>query len=112
MGLGDRLPPGTVADDFCTKLRSGMWRLGWDLTAEGKKRFFDEFLPLLHETKHEVLGPLDNDSWYLVYIGTKAKARGKGYARMLIEHVTKQVSPCGHLPEVLETGHEIAAFVM
>lgn len=30
----------------------------------------------------------DSFRWYLVYIGTKAAARGKGYARKLIEYVT------------------------
>ncbi|KAI9878400.1 MAG: hypothetical protein M1830_000962, partial [Pleopsidium flavum] len=53
-------------------------------------RFFHEFLPLLHDTKHNVLAERDADSWYLVYVGTRASARGKGYARKLIEDVTKQ----------------------
>ena len=79
-------------DDWCTILRSGMWRLNYKLSAEGKRRFFGEFLPLLHDTKTEVMGARDDDSWYLVYIGTKVKGRGKGYARKLIEYVTKTVS--------------------
>lgn len=99
MGHGDRLPPGTVADDFCTKWRSGLWRLGFELSAEGKKRFFDEFLPMLHETKHKVLGDLDNDSWYLVYIGTKTESRGQGYAKTLINDIKKQVSNTRDLRE-------------
>jgi len=85
------MPPGKNMDDWCTILRSGLWRLNYKLSAEGKRRFFHEFLPLLHETKHDVLGDRDGDSWYLVYVGTKASARGKGYARKLIEHVTRQV---------------------
>ena len=92
MALGDRLPPGTVADDFCTKLRSGLWRLRFELSTEGRKRFFDEFMPLLHDTKHEVLGPLDDNSWYLVYIGAKSESRGKGYARALVDDIKKRVS--------------------
>lgn len=79
-------------DDFCTMLWSGMFALNWKLSKEGKKRFFSEFLPLLHDTKHEVLGKDDDNSWYLVYIGTKTSSRRKGYARALIEHTTKQVS--------------------
>ncbi|KAL6719204.1 hypothetical protein ACLMJK_003441 [Lecanora helva] len=85
----DRLPPGGNIDGFCTLLRSGLMRLNFKLSKEGKKRFFTEFIPLLHNTKHEVLGEDDDDSWYLVYIGTKPDSRGKGYARALIEHVTK-----------------------
>ena len=102
VGHGDRLPPGAIADDFFTKLRSGMWRLSRELSAEGRKRFFDEFLPLLHDTKYEVLGPLDSDSWYLVYIGAKNDSRGKGYARVLIDSVKKQVSQIKDL-----YGHQI-----
>lgn len=74
-------------------LRSGFYRAHWKLSSEGKKRFFSEFLPLLHDTKHEVLGKeADLNSWYLVYIGTKPGSRGKGYAKTLIKHTTKQVS--------------------
>lgn len=89
------MPPGKNMDDKLTMFRSGMWRLNHKLSKEGKFRFHDEFLPLLHQTKEEVLGNLDNDSWYLVYIGTKPEAQGRGYARMLIEYVTRMVSnPC------------------
>jgi len=88
----NRMPPGGNMDDFCTMLWSGMFGLSWKLSKEGKKRFFNEFLPLLHDTKHEVLGKDDDNSWYLVYIGTRPRSRGKGYARALIEHTTRQVS--------------------
>lgn len=86
------MPPGSNMDDWCTIIRSGMWRLNYKLSSEGKKRFFTEFLPLLHHTKQETLGTRDDDSWYLVYIGTKTAGRGKGYARKLIEYVTRIVS--------------------
>ncbi len=85
------MPPGKNMDDWLTILRSGMWRLQFQLSAEGRKRFFEEFLPLLHETKEEVLGERDNQSWYLVYIGTRPESRGKGYAKKLIQHVTGKV---------------------
>ncbi len=78
-----------------------MWKLRFELSAEGKKRIFDEFIPLLHDTKHEVLGELDNNSWYLVYIGTKTKARGQGHAKALVEDVKKQVSQSRELCECL-----------
>jgi GNAT superfamily N-acetyltransferase len=44
-----------------------------------------------------VLGERDEKSWYLVYLGTRPSARGKGYARRLVEYVTDQVpisGPC------------------
>ncbi|CZS89262.1 uncharacterized protein RAG0_00663 [Rhynchosporium agropyri] len=82
------MPPGKNMDDLWTILRSGMWRLWYKLSSEGKKRFYDEFLPLLHDTKHNIMGDRDNDSYYLVYLGSKPSARGKGYARKLIEHMT------------------------
>lgn len=82
------MPPGENMDDYLTILRSGMWRLNYQLSREGKKRFFDEFLPLLGDTKTRVMGARDQDSWYLVYIGTRPSGRGRGYARRVIEHVT------------------------
>jgi len=85
-------------DDWYTVLRSGMWRLGWMpkmLSTEGKARFFDEFLPLLHVTKHAVMGARDDDSWYLVYLGVHPDGRGKGYARKLVEHVTRMADAEG-----------------
>jgi len=100
------MPPGKNMDDLCTILRSGMWRLHYQLSAEGKTRFFKEFLPLLHETKADVLGARDDDSWYLVYIGTKASARGKGYARKLIEYVGKMADAEGR-PCYLESSNDV-----
>ncbi|OCL02386.1 hypothetical protein AOQ84DRAFT_184469 [Glonium stellatum] len=91
------MPPGKNMDDYLTMFRSGMWRLYYRLSPEGKKRFFTEFLPLLHDTKHAVLGEHDDDSWYLVYIGTRPSARGRGYARKLIEHVTRKADRDGKL---------------
>ncbi|KAL8810895.1 MAG: hypothetical protein Q9200_002221 [Gallowayella weberi] len=83
------MPPGTNMDDTLTMFDSSMWRMSRKLSDEGHYRFQREFLPLLHKTKEEVLGSLDNDSWYLVYIGTKPDSRGKGYAKQLIEFYRK-----------------------
>lgn len=89
------MPPGKNIDDLLTICRSGMWRLYYKFSKEGKDRFFNEFLPLLSTTKAEVLGDRDGSSWYLNYIGTKAGSRGKGYARQLIEHISAVVRmPC------------------
>lgn len=81
------MPPGKNIDDYMTALRSGLWRLRYKMSAEGRVRIYEEFFPLLHTTK-EKFDPEDK-SYYLVYIGTKDSARGKGYARKLIEYVTK-----------------------
>ena len=72
---------------------SGLTRLNFSahLSIEGCDRFFDEFLPVLHEAKYNVLKEDDNKSWYLVYIGTKPESRGKGFAGRLITHTTKEV---------------------
>src|SRR4051812_13347033 len=85
------MPPGNNMDDWWTILRSGMWRLLYKLSSEGKTRFYKEFLPLLHNAKHETMGDRDDNSYYLVYIGSKSSARGKGYAKKLIEHMTAKV---------------------
>lgn len=83
------MPPGKTTDSYLTILRSGLWRLKYQLSPEGQKRFFDEFLPLLHTTKTHVLGPEgDEASYYLVYLGTRPSGRGKGYARQVVEYVT------------------------
>ena len=100
------MPPGKNMDDWLTILQSGMWRIWFKLSSEGNKRFFEEFLPLLHHTKEEVLGARDPDAWYLVYIGTKSESRGKGYARKLIQHVTKQADREGR-PCYLESSNDI-----
>lgn len=84
-----RMPPGQHMDDYLTQFRSGMWRLNYRLSPEGRTRFFQEFLPLLHDTMHTTLGDREAEAWYLVYIGTRVCGRGKGHARKLIEHVTK-----------------------
>lgn len=78
-------------DDWLTFFRSGLWRLYYQLSSEGRTRFFTEFFPLLHTTKHEVMGERDADSYYLVYLGSKPSARGKGYARKLIAHMAEKV---------------------
>lgn len=78
-------------DDNDTMKDSGLLELEKRLSKEGNCRF-EEFITLLHKTKTKVLAEKDNDSWYLVYIGTRNEARKRGYARMLIEYVTRQVS--------------------
>lgn len=83
--------PGQNTDEWTTTLRSGLWRLPWQLSAEGRRRYYAELMPLLHDTKRDVLGPRDDESYYLVYLGTKPSGRGRGYARMLIEGMAARV---------------------
>ncbi|KZZ99550.1 Acyl-CoA N-acyltransferase [Moelleriella libera RCEF 2490] len=82
-----RMPPGTTNDDWLATFWSGTWRLWYQLPKECRKRFFDELYPALHNTKAEVMGHRDNDCYYLGYIGTKANARGRGYASKLLRHM-------------------------
>ncbi|KAL9032046.1 MAG: hypothetical protein Q9180_006735 [Flavoplaca navasiana] len=91
------MPPGKNMDDKLTMFSNELWTVKGKLPVEGQYRFKQEFLPLLHRSKAEVLGSLDNDSWYLVYIGSKPESRGKGYARRLIEHVTTQADDQGRV---------------
>jgi GNAT superfamily N-acetyltransferase len=79
-------------DGWWTLFRSGMWRLYYKLSAEGRTRFHTEFLPLMHDTLIDVLGPRAHDCYYLVYLGSRPSARGKGYARKLIEDISTKVS--------------------
>ncbi|RPB29364.1 hypothetical protein L211DRAFT_775940 [Terfezia boudieri ATCC MYA-4762] len=87
-GVALWMPPGHNMDDWWTMFRSGMWKLYFKLSKEGRKRWFREFLPKLHDTKEEVMAERDPNSWYLVYIGVIPDAQGRGYSRRLVEHVT------------------------
>lgn len=93
----NRMPPGKNIDDWWTVLRSGMWRLYFQLSSEGRKRYYDELLPLLHNTKAEILGERDDNAYYLVYLGTKPHARGQGYAGKLLQTMIERASPQSHL---------------
>lgn len=100
------MPPGSNMDDWYTILTSGMWRLRYKLSPEGRTRFFQEFLPLLHDTKFSVLGARDDDSYYLVYVGTRSGARGQGLAKKCIGLVTKKADEEGRVC-YLESSNEM-----
>lgn len=87
-GLACWMPPNQNMDDLWTILRSGMWRLKFSLGKESRERYFNEFLPKLHDAKADVLKERDDKSWYLIYLGTVPEARGKGYSRKLVQYVT------------------------
>lgn len=74
-----------------------MWRLYLQLSAEGRQRYFNELMPLLHDTKAEVLSEREHDAYYLVYLGTKPHARGRGYARKLLQTMIERVRVDEHL---------------
>ncbi|KAK4103597.1 N-acetyltransferase-like protein [Parathielavia hyrcaniae] len=96
------VPPGKQLDGWWTQLRSGMWRLYFQLSPEGKKRYFQEILPLLHDTKVEVLGDRDDDAWYLVYLGTKPNSQGRGYGARLLQDMMARAD-AGNRPMYLES---------
>ena len=81
------MPPGADGDSFATLLRSGMWKLHFQLSRIGRDRWFNYFFPELHHVKHHTLQERDDDSWYLVYLGTRPEARRKGYARRVLEDI-------------------------
>ncbi|EFW98940.1 n-acetyltransferase [Grosmannia clavigera kw1407] len=68
-GVALWLGPGQSVDGWWTSLRSGLWRLHLQLSPEGHRRYYDELMPLLHQTKIE------------------PSARRRGYAQKLLEHV-------------------------
>lgn len=96
------LPPGIDVDGWWIALRSGLWRMYYLLSAEGRKRYFQELLPLLHDAKLEVMGSRDADCYYLVYLGTKPKARGQGYATRLLRDMAR-VADAENRPIYLES---------
>ncbi|KAK3390379.1 hypothetical protein B0H63DRAFT_389941 [Podospora didyma] len=78
------VPPGRDLDGWWTTLRSGLWRMYFQLSAEGRKRYYDEILPLLRDTKADVLGDREANALYLVMLGTKPNSQGRGYAKRLL----------------------------
>lgn len=68
-----------------------MWRLYYQLSTEGRKRYYEEMVPVLHDAKQKVMGSRDEDCYYLVYLGTKPNARGKGYGGKLIRDMMAKV---------------------
>ncbi|KUI55135.1 hypothetical protein VP1G_02470 [Cytospora mali] len=87
-GVALWMPPGKNIDDWWTVLRSGMWRLYFQLSSEGRKRYYDEMLPLLHHTKAEILGDRDDNAYYLadaenrpVYLESSSLANNAYYAK-------------------------------
>lgn len=47
---------------------------------------------MLHDTLGEVMGERSHDCYYLVYIGTKPSARGRGYASKLMKDMIMKVT--------------------
>jgi ribosomal protein S18 acetylase RimI-like enzyme len=94
------MPPGTNMDSYFDMLMKGVLMRGigvlMKLSKEGRVRLFKEFIPLLHDTKAEILKERDETSWYLVYLGTHSRARGKGLAKKLVREITKKVSSIEH----------------
>ncbi|KAF3926544.1 hypothetical protein AA313_de0201093 [Arthrobotrys entomopaga] len=52
----------------------------------------------------DILGDRDASSWYLTFLGTLPAARGLGYARKLVEYVTK-MADATNAPCYLESSH-------
>ncbi|EXM25516.1 GNAT domain [Fusarium oxysporum f. sp. vasinfectum] len=99
------LAPGQQMDDWWTSLRSGMWKLYYQLSAEGRRRYYDEMIPVLDQTKEEVMGERNQDCYYLVYIGTKPNAQGRGYAGKLIRDMVAKAD-AEQRPMYLESSTE------
>ncbi|KAL9948445.1 hypothetical protein D7B24_007177 [Verticillium nonalfalfae] len=96
------VPPGKDTDGWLNLFRSGLWRLAYRLTPEARRRYNDDFLPLLHDAKAEVMGARDAECYYLVYIGTKPNARKRGYAGKLLDDMIARADAEGR-PMYLES---------
>lgn len=68
-----------------------MFKLYFQLPGECRNRYYKEVLPQLSRTLVDVLGDRATKCYYLVYVGTKPNARGKGYAKKLIRHMIAKV---------------------
>jgi len=98
------LPP-CEDTEFRFAFFKAFWKLNFILTREGRRRFFNEFTPLLVTAKNEVLGEHEPNAWYLVYLATKPGSQGRGYGRMLVEQMVTEADKQGqHL--YLESSNE------
>ncbi|KAI1760867.1 hypothetical protein GGR53DRAFT_60871 [Hypoxylon sp. FL1150] len=101
-GVALWMPPGKEMDDLLTIMRSGMWRLYYQLSADGRKRYYNELLPVLHQAKVDTMGDRDSECYYLVYLGTKPSGQRRGYGRKLIEQMAAKADAEGR-PMYLES---------
>src|SRR5690349_2452447 len=93
-----RMPPGALLMmDHLSKIRSGIWRLNFELTEQGCERFFDELVPFLDKTKSRILAHRKDKAYHLIFIGTRAESRGAGYCSRLMEPMMAKVSLRKHL---------------
>lgn len=75
---------------YWSLVRSGYSKLLWMIDTETRKRIFEEQWPLLESLKENVLKEEADKAWYLSDIGAIPRGRGKGLARLLIDHVTRK----------------------
>ena len=80
-------------DSFGTMMQSGFGKLWENLDLKGRDKVFDGLLPLLHNTCEEIMltDPrfLNKNVYTLVYLGSVARARGKGNTRLMFEFMFK-----------------------
>ncbi|KAL1901163.1 hypothetical protein Cpir12675_000652 [Ceratocystis pirilliformis] len=94
--------PGEHEDGWWTVMRSGLWKLKFQLSREGKRRYYKEIVPSLDRLKKSIMGERDNDCYYLIYLGTKPSGRRKGYASRLLRDMIQQADREGK-PMYLES---------
>lgn len=78
-------------EDFATMCEAGYNKV-WDLYGPGgRDKIFRGLLPLLHGAAHRILGSdsriSDKDVYTLVYVGSTAKAQGKGNLRKMFNYM-------------------------
>lgn len=78
-------------DSFVNLMEAGYSEL-WELSGkEGQEKIFKGMLPLLHDTCERILTSdprfLEKGVYTLVYLGSEARARGKGNVRLMFEYM-------------------------
>lgn len=95
-------------DDFATMCEAGYNKV-WDLYGPGgRDKIFKGLLPLLHGAAHRILDSdprfSDKDVYTLVYVGSTAKAQGKGNLRKMFNYMfDKYIDVSDHTISYLES---------
>lgn len=61
----------------------------------GRRRLYNGLQPRVSAVRKEILGKDNANVWYLGYLATRKRARGKGYARKLVEVGTRRADEQG-----------------
>lgn len=81
---------GSLFSYLWSMYQGGYLKFVWLANKETRQRVFNEQWKLLDNYRAETLGDDFHYSWYLSDIGAIPRGRGKGLARMLVDHVCQK----------------------